>query len=99
MANGDDPMWKAIEKLRDDHKNLARDGCGHKIWHEKIADELRDDLTAERKDREHMGEFIVKEMKEMKEGLLLDSKAIRNQIFLGMCVLMALTLVIDKVLK
>lgn len=99
MANGDDPMWKAIEKLRDDHKNLAKDGCGHKEWHEKVSENIRVDLTAERKDREHLGEFILKEMKELKETLLADNRTVRNQMLFGALVLMALTLVIDKVLK
>lgn len=98
MADGND-VWRAIDKLRDDHKNLAQDGCGHKPWHEKVSSELRVDLTAERKDREHLGEFLLKEMKEMKESILADTKTVRNQLLVGMFVLMALTLVIDKVLK
>ncbi|MFA6509989.1 MAG: hypothetical protein WCV62_05990 [Candidatus Peribacteraceae bacterium] len=57
MANGDD-VWKAIDKLRDDHTNLARDGCGHKEWHERTSNELRQDLISEIKARGAMGDKI-----------------------------------------
>lgn len=61
MANGDD-VWKAIDKLRDDHQNLARDGCGHKEWHEKVSEAIRQDLVMERKDRQDMGDKLFRKL-------------------------------------
>jgi 7-cyano-7-deazaguanine synthase in queuosine biosynthesis len=81
MGNGDDPVWKAIDGLRKDVKDLAVEGCAFRKNHEDRIDEEK------------------KERKETMEKLSKDIKAVRNQILLGIAALMALTLVIDKVLK
>jgi hypothetical protein len=54
MANGED-VWDDIKELRRDLKNLAKEGCGHKEWHEWTSAELRADLLAEVKARGVMG--------------------------------------------
>lgn len=61
MANGDD-VWRAIDKLRDDHQNLAREGCGHREWHEKALNDLREDLIAEVKARGAMGDLLFRKL-------------------------------------
>lgn len=63
MPNGDNSsLWRSIEKVQDDVQNLARDGCGHKEWHEKVSEAIRQDLVSERKDREKMGEKLFKKL-------------------------------------
>ena len=57
MANGDN-VWVDIKDMRRDITNLAKDGCGHKEWHEKVSNELRQDLIAEVKERSAMGEKL-----------------------------------------
>ena len=57
LANGDS-VWPEIKELRQDLKTLAKDGCGHKEWHEKVSNELRQDLIAEIKERGAMGEKL-----------------------------------------
>jgi hypothetical protein len=102
VPNGDQherTLWTAITEVQKDIYNLARDGCGHKQWHESTSREIRSDLIAERRDREKMGEKLMEEMKATREGILADTKALRNQILFGMLILLALTLVVDKVLK
>jgi hypothetical protein len=98
MPNGEG-VWNDIKEVRKDITNLAKDGCGHRVWHDKGLEELRQGLIFERKDREHLGEFILKELKDTKEAILADTRTVRNQLLFGMLILMALTLVIDKVLK
>jgi hypothetical protein len=61
MANGDQAdhnLWTAIRTVERDLGNLARDGCGHKEWHEKVSDELRANLVAEVKARGVMGDRL-----------------------------------------
>ena len=61
LANGDS-VWPEIKELRQDLKTLAKDGCGHKEWHEKVSNELRQDLIAEVKERSAMGEKLFNKL-------------------------------------
>ena len=61
MANGDN-VWVDIKELRVDLKNLAKDGCGHKEWHERTSNELRQDLSAEIVARETMGDRLYRKL-------------------------------------
>lgn len=62
MPNGDQAIWDAIRRAESETRNLARDGCGHKEWHEKISNDIRTDLVTERKDRELMGEKLFSKL-------------------------------------
>ena len=55
-------MWVDIKDMRRDITNLAKDGCGHKEWHEKVSNELRQDLTAEIKERSAMGDKLFSKL-------------------------------------
>jgi hypothetical protein len=55
-------LWTAIRTVERDLGNLARDGCGHKEWHEKVSDELRADLIAEVKARGVMGDRLFSKL-------------------------------------
>jgi len=84
VGNGDDSVWKAIDSLRKDVQNVATNGCAHKTTHDSFIVEIRN----ERRERQEMRKELTDEMKN-----------IRNQILGGIVILMALTLVVDKVLK
>jgi hypothetical protein len=59
MSNGDEKsIWATIRGVERDIHNLARDGCGHKEWHEATSKELRADLLAEVKARGEMGDKL-----------------------------------------
>lgn len=63
MPNGDNSsLWRSIEKVQDDVQNIAREGCGHKEWHEKVSEAIRADLITERKDREIMGDKLFRKL-------------------------------------
>ena len=61
MANGDN-VWPEIKELRQDLKNLAKEGCGYKEWHERTSNELRQDLISEIKERGAMGEKLFNKL-------------------------------------
>ena len=61
LANGDN-VWVDIKDMRRDITNLAKDGCGHKEWHEKVSNELRQDLIAEVKERGAMGDKLFNKL-------------------------------------
>jgi hypothetical protein len=65
MADGDQAnqnVWTAIRTVERDLGNLAREGCGHKEWHEKASDDLRADLVAEVKARGIMGDRLFRKL-------------------------------------
>ena len=63
MPNGDEQaIWATIRAVERDIHNLARDGCGHKTWHEKTSSELRSDLLAEVLARGEMGDKLFKKL-------------------------------------
>lgn len=67
---------------------IAEYGCALRGTHEQGIQRLEEGLETERKEREAMGKDII-----------FTVEKVRNQILIGMLLVMALTLVIDKVLK
>jgi hypothetical protein len=87
VSNGDD-VWSVINEMRRDVKSIAVEGCAHKGAHKEFIRSVQNDIKYERGERQAMGDRLEQKM-----------NAVRNQILIGMLAIMALTLVIDKVLK
>lgn len=77
-------IWDAVNELRKDVRMIAVDGCAHKPSHDSLFDLLRE----ERHERMKALEDLSDEMKSM-----------RNQILVGIGIVMAIALVVDKILK
>lgn len=81
-------MNGAADAIWEKVNRIAEQGCALRGVHDQGLENLGKQLEAERKERVEMGKEIISSVEK-----------IRNQILIGMIVVMALTLVIDKVLK
>lgn len=99
MGNGDDAVWSDIKELRRDMSNLARDGCGHKKWHEETSKEIRADLNTERRERVAMGETLTEKIEKVGDSAIKEMKAIRNQIMGSLILVLIVAVIVSKVLR
>jgi hypothetical protein len=99
VANGDATVWDDLKELRRDLSNLARDGCGHKLWHEGTTRELRADFNAERKERVEMGKELADAIGRVGEASVKEMKSIRNQIMGSLVLVVLVAVLVSKVLK
>lgn len=99
MANGDATIWDDLKELRRDLSNLARDGCGHKMWHEGVSKELRADLVMERKERMDMGKELADAIGRVGEASVKEMKSIRNQIMGSIVLVVIAAILVSKVLR